>query len=84
MKKNTNNYLKLLQNKLARMLSALTSGGEWANINYAFSQSYYQGITILRVADLTTNGQAMYGNFYGLIALYRSNAPSSCPILPGQ
>ncbi|MEI6056588.1 MAG: family 14 glycosylhydrolase [Lentisphaerota bacterium] len=62
--------------------NATYGGGQWANICYAMTNSYYEGITILRVADLTTNGQGMYGNYYGLIVNFNKGnpgVPTSCP-----
>ncbi len=55
--------------------------GSWAIINYAISNGY-DGINILRVADVTSD-QTQYGYFYGLIVLYSKNSkvPASVPTL---
>lgn len=60
-------------------------GGQWANICYAMTNAYYQAITILRISDLTTNGQTMYRNYHGLILNFnrgQPGVPDNCPPLP--
>ena len=62
--------------------SSNTSAYSWSILQYALANANYQGVTILRVENLTTLGQTMYGNWYGLIYCFNkgnSNVPSSCP-----
>ena len=61
-------------------------GGPWCNINYAICNGY-DGITILRVSDVTYgNNKSQYGNFYGLIKLHSENTrvPKDLPPLQSE
>ncbi len=62
--------------------SSNTSAYSWSVLLYAMSNANYQGINILRVENLTTEGQGMYGNFYGLIYYFNQGNPGVPATVP--
>ncbi len=62
--------------------SSNTSAYSWSILLYALSNANFQGVNILRVENLTTLGQGMYGNYYGLIYHFNqgdSGVPNNVP-----